>query len=359
MGKVSRRLVTTLLLLAGAGCSSERLEAGGPEARPIVQVAYASSGDVVVFSQREVVVYDGALLQEKVRFPYRDVPDWAELGTAVLSSDGSVAAVTWYIPISTPPGQSTMTLGMNVDAIRMSDGRRLARLSVADRPRTLRVSPRGGLLSVECFSSGTKTYAVDGGTLLWSSDKVESPAAFSADETVLYAAFSHGTVGSALAEWAMTALDARTGQPGPPMFGVGYGYALSGDGRRLVENDAGTIKLWDTTSGELTSSFDILPDRQDGTSVWVSHDGSRIASLAARLSSGDLRGWEVHVWTSAGELLLNVLTDKSSVQALSPDGTELAVAPLRSLLGQDSLSIFRVSDGAEIVRRPLADIVPR
>lgn len=355
------------------GCSTQELSAESPAA--VWSVGYTGSGDLAVFTNHELVLYDRTLAEERARVIYPGVPAGAYLEATDLSADGHVAVVAWSNqPFEIYTGSAGLrTPPVTVVAFRVPGGEVLSTLSYdgglvygfgpgpAGQLPTIRLSPAGDLLLVTSYADAPwalHVRKVDGGEILWGSNEICSPSLFSPDGALVYAIGCFDPVMPGLMAW-----DARSGEIARRMGGYPTTHALaaSADGHWLVgsespgsnlANGASTeFSLWDTDDGSFRA-FSEAPDCYALDPMAMSPNGERWSTLAQDISrQGPIR-WAVHLWNKAGSLLLNVPTTYNTFQSFSPDGTELAVGPLGS--GGSVVHVYQISDGALVRSRTIA-----
>jgi len=357
------------------GCSAQDLSADNGAPAPVWSVAYTGTGELAVFTQRDLVIYDRTMTEERARVAYPGLPAAAYLQATDLSADGRVATVAWgnrpfevylesqggilttaatVVSFSVPSGKVLSTLTYDGGLVYGHD----AGPNTGQLP-TIRLSPAGDLLMVHGIDGDVapsfQVREVDGGELVWGSDEITYPFVFSGDGALVYAFGQLDPVTRGLMAW-----DAHTGEVADRLGGwMSHALAGAADGRWLVGTGAPDTNpngsytqftLWRTSDGTHTLPFDEAPDFYALAPMAMSPDGERWANLA----QGFGERYEVHLWTKTGTLVVSVPTTLRSYPTFSPDGTELAVGPLPAASGQSVVKVYRASDGV-LVRSRMTD----
>ena len=330
---------------------------------------------LTVFTSRDAVVYDRGLKAEQARVAYPGMPDGAYLLATELSADGAVAAIVWselpaHANIETHSGWSPP---VTVVAFRIPAGEVLSTLkfkSLYGWPNvpTMHLSPAGDLLTVHGATddgrADLRAYDVTGGALRWVNLEIGDPYVFSSDGARIYAEGSIDDPVNPGARYSgLLSFDTRTGERAETLGGFGSvnALAVSADGRWVLgtssskaTNANGSFTKYFTWQmpGGWTLAFDESPDCGTWGPMAMSPDGEHWASVANRLPIKDQSGYEVHLWTNTGTLVLSEPSSPTALPAFSPDGTELAVGPIDAAYG--GVNVYRVTDSALVATRSVA-----
>jgi WD40 repeat protein len=341
------------LVAMGAACGDLQT----PTA-PVRYVAYKSDGEIAAFLPREMVTLKSNLQEDTARVTFEPPPAGGKIIMERLSADGGIAVVAWSAdPNWTEYANAGTATNVTVEAFRLPEQELLLSVDLSNF-ETLALSPTGNLLAVfiPTFNQsppfqGLEVYAVDGGTLLWSTVDAAPPFAFSPDGSELYAR----TV-------AVNALGAYDGSTGVAQYEVAtepgdFTLAVSPDGAQLItasstdataDGRVAQFTFRQLSDGALEQTIPQVPNFDIGTAIAVSSDGEHWAATADDLQNS--LAPSIQMWNTAGTLLYTLPTSWYMTLAFSPDGQQLVATPDPGS-NAPGVSVYNVSDGALLATR--------
>jgi hypothetical protein len=330
-----------------------------PPAEPVQFVAYTSTGEIVVFHDRNLVRFSTDLAHETGRVRFDGVPESGKIATARLSADGQIVVIAWSPDARWAPyPENGVPTALTVEAFRLTDSRRLLSVSLPNM-QELELSPAGDLLAVyiPAFNQAPpirtfELYAVDGGALLWSSPDVAPPFVFSPDGAQLYGNMTGvGKLGS----WSVPAGEVRYTTPIDEAPGAYYSsLAISRDGQRVIGSgslDAGP-PAYDVFArftyrragdGQVDFTFSQLAWFDGASAIVTSPDGVHWAAVTQNVQATLTPA--IQIRDTTGTVLYTVPTSFGGLVAFSPDGQNLIAT------NGSRVTLHRSADGSVLAFR--------